>query len=136
MTADATIRDAAIFRLAREEIKKWTQQEVAEASGLSEVTIRRLERADPTVEGPTRRAVAKVLGLEWDWQNECLSTPTNIQPAAIDWGIRQLNARLAANGRDENVFDAAEMAKHPKAAAATKSQKKRKAMNRKRKRPE
>jgi len=93
----AVIRDAAIVRAVRVS-KKMTQAKLADAADLSEVTIRRFERADERIEVPTRAAIAEAIGLSFDWRAVCVIQPDGFPEGAIDWEEAQIRKRAAARG--------------------------------------
>src|SRR5688572_22133417 len=70
-----------------------TQDDVAKATQLAEVTVRRFERADETVSMPNRAAIAEAVGCEFDWKELRVIPPKGMPADAIEWAVRELQKR-------------------------------------------
>ena len=79
------------------------EAELADAADLSEVTIRRFERADERIEVPTRAAIAAAVGLTFDWQKLCIVPPKGFPVGAIDWEERQIRERASIRERNGDL---------------------------------
>jgi transcriptional regulator with XRE-family HTH domain len=78
------MNDGKRFKRLRKLRKNMTQKELADRIGVSEPTIRRMEKDDPTVAVEIRAAAAKALGAGFDWKRRELIPPDDVQKDAME----------------------------------------------------